>query len=776
TLFVPSRGERIRAHAHFRLFATLSPRWRARAAAVDGLLRCSAWTRVEIGAEISELPLIVAGVFASLAARADALAQAFARVGEIVGADSLSTRDLLKWCRRLDAFGEAGDTAGFLAFREAVDAFTMREADYARWRALIVRVGAVFGVARVRVDQFAEQHSPAISTTAVLRVGRASLDLIKQDHHGAQASDRMPFADTRHARSLLERIAACVQLGEPVLLSGETGTGKTTVVQQLAALAGRGLAVFNLSQQSDSSDLLGGFRPVDVALLALRLREAFDALFARTFSADKNTAFLEKVRVAHGKRDWRRLAVLFHAAGANATRALDAVSDAEAEAGPSRKRQKVTAENAAELRAAWSAFTASVADFEALKGARMVFSFVEGALVRAARTGGWILLDEINLATAETLACLGGLLQRERSLLLAETGVRVACHPAFRLFACMNPANDVGKRELPPGLRSSFSEFFVHPPDANADDLLCIVRAHLPANAPPAVCHRIIAFYRAAKRLAAEHKLVDGANQRPHYSLRSLTRALTYARQNAQAYALKRALYDGLFMTFVTQLEATTQLVLVAELHAVFAEDNIRQMLGHVPPASSSNTVLVQSFWLPKLNDSNPDEDCNDGDDGGYVVTSSVEAKIKSLARAVMCGRYPVLIQGPTSAGKTSMVQYLARKTGHRFVRINNHEHTDLQEYLGSYTSVDGKLVFEEGLLVKALRHGHWLVLDELNLAPSDVLEALNRLLDDNRELVIPETQEIVRPHPHFMLFATQNPAGLYGGRKALSRAFRNRF
>ncbi|KAJ2436862.1 AAA ATPase midasin, partial [Coemansia sp. RSA 2424] len=228
-------------------------------------------------------------------------------------------------------------------------------------------------------------------------------------------------------------------------------------------------------------------------------------------------------------------------------------------------------------------------------------------------------------------------------------------------------------------------------------------------------------------------------------------------------------------MTFVTQLEATTQLVLVAELHAVFAEDNIRQMLGHVPPASAgNNTVLVQSFWLPKRNDNNPDEDCED--DGGYVVTSSVEAKIKSLARAVMCGRYPVLIQGPTSAGKTSMVQYLARKTGHRFVRINNHEHTDLQEYLGSYTSVDGKLVFEEGLLVKALRHGHWLVLDELNLAPSDVLEALNRLLDDNRELVIPETQEIVRPHPHFMLFATQNPAGLYGGRKALSRAFRNRF
>ena len=71
---------------------------------------------------------------------------------------------------------------------------------------------------------------------------------------------------------------------------------------------------------------------------------------------------------------------------------------------------------------------------------------------------------------------------------------------------------------------------------------------------------------------------------------------------------------------------------------------------------------------------------------------------------------------------------------------------------------------------------GSWIILDELNLAPSEVLEALNRLLDDNRELLIPETQEVISPHPSFQLFATQNPAGLYGGRKQLSLAFRNRF
>ncbi len=74
-----------------------------------------------------------------------------------------------------------------------------------------------------------------------------------------------------------------------------------------------------------------------------------------------------------------------------------------------------------------------------------------------------------------------------------------------------------------------------------------------------------------------------------------------------------------------------------------------------------------------------------------------------------------------------------------------------------------------EGVLIDAMRKGYWIILDELNLAPTDVLEALNRLLDDNRELFIAETQEVVKAHPRFMLFATQNPPGLYGGRKVSS-------
>ncbi len=60
--------------------------------------------------------------------------------------------------------------------------------------------------------------------------------------------------------------------------------------------------------------------------------------------------------------------------------------------------------------------------------------------------------------------------------------------------------------------------------------------------------------------------------------------------------------------------------------------------------------------------------------------------------------RFPVLIQGETSVGKTSLIQYLAQATGKQCVRVNNHEHTDLQEYVGFYAADEtGKLVFKEG-------------------------------------------------------------------------------
>lgn len=47
---------------------------------------------------------------------------------------------------------------------------------------------------------------------------------------------------------------------DAVLLSGETGVGKTSVIELFASYLGASLKVVNLSPDSEFSDLIGGYR------------------------------------------------------------------------------------------------------------------------------------------------------------------------------------------------------------------------------------------------------------------------------------------------------------------------------------------------------------------------------------------------------------------------------------------------------------------------------------------------------------------------------------
>lgn len=89
---------------------------------------------------------------------------------------------------------------------------------------------------------------------------------------------------------------------------------------------------------------------------------------------------------------------------------------------------------------------------------------------------------------------------------------------------------------------------------------------------------------------------------------------------------------------------------------------------------------------------------------------------------------------------------------------------------------------FIEGVIPQAMRHGWWVILDELNLAEPQVLERLNPVLERPPSLVLTEGDGTrfghggsVPVHPGFRMFATMNPAS-YAGRTALSPAYRDRW
>ncbi|KAL8938859.1 MAG: hypothetical protein Q9216_003662, partial [Gyalolechia sp. 2 TL-2023] len=710
---------------------------------------------------------------------------------------SCSPQELFRWVTRINELLQRTgvksgnepilDATAESIFLEAVDCFAGSFPDGATKEQVVALIAQELHVARERVAFCLNARKPEyLKSDKLLRVGRVSL---LKNHTPRSSSRRFkhnPFATTNLVLRQLESIAMAIKMAEPCLLVGETGTGKTTMIQQLAQSLNHKLVIVNLSQQSEAGDLLGGFKPVNMRTLAIPMKDEFEDLFGDTFSSNKNQRFIEHVTKAVSKDRWSRVLTLWREAAtmvestfmSRETKARGSIEE------PFMKKRKVDSQKLYSLKKRWQNFTGQLDTFQkhlesGSKG--FAFSFMEGNIVKAARNGDWVLLDEINLAAPDTLDSLADLLAHgtdgSPSILLTETGEteRIQAHKDFRIFGAMNPANDIGKRDLPLSLRSRFFELFIDSPDKHLEDLLPLVQAYLGSHAHDVrVSGSIAQLYLEIQKLASENRLVDGADQKPHYSLRTLARTLVYVLDIAPTYGLHRALFEGFSMSFLTLLNLASgrHVVTLMERYLFSNQKNMRALLLQTPklPQGAGEVVKFKQYWMAKgpLPVQKQDH---------YIITPFIEKNLLNLVRATSTRRFPVLLQGPTSSGKTSMVEYLANISGHKFVRINNHEHTDLQEYLGTYVSgFDGQLVYQEGILVQALREGFWIVLDELNLAPTDVLEALNRLLDDNRELFIPETQQVVRPHENFMLFATQNPPGMYGGRKVLSRAFKNRF
>jgi midasin len=64
------------------------------------------------------------------------------------------------------------------------------------------------------------------------------------------------------------------------------------LIQRLASLYGKELIVQNLSLQTDSSDLLGGYKPLELRQLARKVYVECMDLFMCTFSRAQNAELL----------------------------------------------------------------------------------------------------------------------------------------------------------------------------------------------------------------------------------------------------------------------------------------------------------------------------------------------------------------------------------------------------------------------------------------------------------------------------------------------------
>jgi nitric oxide reductase NorQ protein len=135
-----------------------------------------------------------------------------------------------------------------------------------------------------------------------------------------------------------------------------------------------------------------------------------------------------------------------------------------------------------------------------------------------------------------------------------------------------------------------------------------------------------------------------------------------------------------------------------------------------------------------------------------------------------------VLIIGPKGTGKTTLVRKFASQMKKDLYSINFSLRTRESHLIGTKTLEKGEVSFVEGMLVKSMRDGNMLYLDELNAAEADVLLRLDEALDDRRQLVLKEAEgQTVKAADDWFVIATINPLS-HVGTKELPPQLLSRF
>ncbi|MDU2271986.1 MAG: AAA family ATPase, partial [Staphylococcus epidermidis] len=78
------------------------------------------------------------------------------------------------------------------------------------------------------------------------------------------------------------------------------------------------------------------------------------------------------------------------------------------------------------------------------------------------------------------------------------------------------------------------------------------------------------------------------------------------------------------------------------------------------------------------------------------------------------------------------------------------------------------------GPVIKAMKEGHILYIDEINMAKPETLPILNGVLDYRRQLTNPYTGEVIKAAPGFNVIAAINEG--YVGTLPMNEALKNRF
>ncbi|WOV82867.1 AAA family ATPase [Sporosarcina jeotgali] len=184
---------------------------------------------------------------------------------------------------------------------------------------------------------------------------------------------------------------------------------------------------------------------------------------------------------------------------------------------------------------------------------------------------------------------------------------------------------------------------------------------------------------------------------------------------------------------------------------------------------------LIEQIQASRLNRTYSEEEHLLIQEGGYV--SPTRNLFDDILIAISLKK-PVLLKGPSGSGKTRLAQSISALFQQPMQSVNCSVDLDAEALLGFKTIVtkEGQSVIEfiDGPVVTAMKRGHILYIDEINMAKPETLPILHSLLDHRRMLTNPFTGEVIVAHEDFSVISAINEG--YIGTSPMNEALKNRF
>ncbi|CAF4262361.1 unnamed protein product, partial [Rotaria sp. Silwood2] len=445
---------------------------------------------------------------------------------------------------------------------------------------------------------------------------------------------------------------------------------------------------------------------------------------------------------------------------------------------------------------------------------KQIFLFNDGPVTTAAKRGGILFLEDIDLPSQAIIERLNSMLEPSPTFALTEDitsqsnngQLEVNLPKQFQVFASVHQDQIHQVTKLSPATRSRFTEIYVTPYTDN--DLRGLLKNELKKHVADAEQLESIVDTMFSLR----RKLHAHPEWKVKIDVRLLLRWTDFIINHPNSTPLEHRMLLGARFFYFDQIPISRHGSLFQQwLDTDPSAKKYKEYehIFHAPTASHGAMILreldskqnddkdepfpfeIGSGYVrlrytgvscPCVFESNDDSAKQFEDFKSKFRSISTSTLLNQIARifAAISSKTPLLLEGPPGIGKTHVVTQVCSLLNKKCERINMSANTSLDQLIGCVIPriINGVRTFQwqQGRILVAITEKKWILLDELNLASPEVLQGLTTLFYRGvKQYTVPSTGQVVNLEDT-LIFATMNPSTVGGGRNKLPNSIGNLF